>query len=313
MRALAIPCFALLLAACGASDADEKQATKGGLPDVSEYDCQSVDSPPVRKNPIDTACATDRTCSERMVSGHRSAGGELGVLAPENTLSAVRAAVAIGSDFIETDPRTSKDGVLVNLHDPAVDRTTDGSGDAANLTLAELQALAIDGSKFQGDYACERIPTIEQVLALAKGRVVVLLDANKTDRVDLLVEAVHATDSLDWAIFDTDDTAKIQQALALEPKLHTMIRVADAAELDAELALFASHPPVLIELHDGADPKALAPAVHAAGHRVLYDVFGVDLAAKFGNDPEAYAPVFDSGVDVAQTDRPELVLRYLGR
>lgn len=302
---------------CGSSSSDDPAGTGGAagssaLPPPSSYDCSAA-SPPERKGKIPASCATDRACKERLVSGHRSAGGELGVLAPENTLSAIRAAVLVGADYIETDPRPTKDGVLINLHDTDVDRTTDGTGNAAELTLAEIQALALDTSKFAGDYSCEKVPTIQEVLALAKGRVHVLLDANKTDRVDLLVQAVHDTDTLDWAIFDTDDTGKIQQALALEPKLHTMIRVGDAAELDAELALFAAHPPVIVELNDNADPKALAPAVHAAGHRVLYDVFGVDLATKFSNDPNAYAPVFDNGVDIAQTDRPELVAQFLGR
>jgi len=237
----------------------------------------------------------------------------LGVLAPEDTLAAVRAAIAIGADFVETDPRPTKDGVLINLHDSDVDRTTNGTGSADQLTLAEVQALSVEAAKYPGDFSCEKVPTIEDVLLLARGRIHVLLDANKTDRVDLLVAAVQQTDTLDWAIFDTDDTNKISEALQLEPKLHTMIRVADAAEIDSELALFADHPPVIVELHDGADPKTLVPKLHALGHRALADVFGVDLAAKFTDDPQLYAPVFDSGVDIAQTDRPELVLKFLGR
>jgi glycerophosphoryl diester phosphodiesterase len=201
----------------------------------------------------------------------------------------------------------------VNLHDPDVDRTTNGSGPADSFTLAEIQALTLETSKYPGDFSCERIPTLEQILTAARGKIHVLLDANKTDRVDLLVAAVQSTDTLDWAIFDTDDTAKIQEALKLEPKLHTMIRVADVAELQSELALFQAHPPVIVELHDGAKTAELVPAVHAANNRALTDVFGVDLAAKFSGDPAAYATVFASGVDIVQSDRPELVLAYLGR
>jgi len=311
----------LLALGCGSSSREEPSGTGGaagaagasGQLDPSSWDCTALASPPARKTKVPPSCATDRACKERLVCGHRSAGGELGVLAPENTLSAVRAAVAVGADFIETDPRPTKDGVLVNLHDPELDRTTNGTGNAADLTVAEIQAFAIDSTEHAGDYGCDRVPTLEEVLSLAKGRIHVLLDANKTNRVDLLVKAVHDTDTLDWAIFDTDDTAKIQEALALEPKLHTMIRVSDAAEIDTELALFSGHPPVIVEIHDGADPKALAPKLHAAGHRAFMNVFGVDLAAKFSNDPAAYAPVFENGVDIAQTDRPELVAKFLGR
>lgn len=301
----------LLAIGCGASPDDDSDP-KGGPPPPSHFDC-TAQGVPERRTPVPIGCATDRGCTERLISGHRSAGGQLGVLAPENTLAAVRAAIAAGADFIETDPRATKDGVLVNLHDTDVDRTTDGKGEAADLTLAQIQALAIDASAFAGDFSCERVPTLHDVLALARGRIHVLLDANKTDRVDLLVQAVHETDTLDFAIFDTDDTAKIQEALTLEPKLHTMIRVTDQAEIDTELALFSEHPPVIVELHDGADPKQLAPGLHAAGHRVLADVFVLDLSAKLDEDSSIYASAFDSGVDIVQTDRPELVAELLKR
>jgi len=304
----------LLVSGCGGSDTEASNGKPGTkkLPPTSAYDCTRA-AAPERTNAVPIACATDRSCTTRLVSGHRGVGGDLGVLAPEDTVSAVFAAVAIGSDFVETDPRPTKDGVLVNLHDPDVDRTTNGSGNAADMTLAEIQGLQIDASKFAGDFSCEHVPTLEEILAAARGRIHVLIDANKTDRVDLLVKAIQDTDALDWAIFDTDSPDKISEALTLEPKLHTMIRVADTAELDSELQLFSAHPPVIVELHDGADVSQLVPAVHAAGNRALTDVFGLDLSAKFSNDSSLYEAVFADGVDIAQSDRPELVLEYLGR
>ncbi len=296
--------------ACGSSDHESStQSAPRILP--RDFDCTAAT--PERNSSIPPGCATDRTCTERLVSGHRGVGGELGVLAPEDTLAAVRAAIVLGSDFVETDPRPTLDGVLINLHDPEVDRTTDGTGTAETLTLGEIQALHIDAGKLEGDYSCERVPTIEELLTLARGRIHVLLDANKTDRVDLLVAAVQATDTLDWAIFDTDSSQKIQEALALEPNLHTMIRVADTVELEQEMQLFAGHPPVIVEVHGGADPATLVPAIHGLGERALSDTFGTDLAASFSNDPKEYAPVFETGLDIAQTDRPELVLEFLGR
>lgn len=280
--------------------------------DPALFDC-TAPSVPDRVNQVPAGCATDPACTTRLVSGHRGVGGALGVIAPEDTVSAVRAAIALGIDFIETDPRPTKDGFLVNLHDPTVDRTTDGTGDAAAMTLAEIQALHIDASKFAGDFSCERVPTLEEILTAARGRVHVLVDANKTDRVDLLVGAIQSTDTLEWAIFDTDGVDKIDEALALEPALLTMIRVGDAAELDAELDHFAAHPPVIVELHGNAIPSELSPAVHARQNRVLVDTFGTDFAAGLDGDASVYGTIYDTGVDIAQSDRPELVLEYLGR
>ncbi|NUQ76815.1 MAG: glycerophosphodiester phosphodiesterase family protein [Polyangiaceae bacterium] len=312
----------LLLAACSSDGSGEASSSgsggEGGGPpapalDPALFDCSAASNPPDRVTTVPVSCATDRACKTPLVAGHRSAGGDLGVLAPENTLAAVRAAVALGVDFIETDPRETKDGILVNMHDSTVDRTTLGAGEVAQMTLAELQALTLKPRDLQGDFSCERVPTIEEVLLLSKGRVHVLLDANKTSRVDLLVEAVQKTGTIEWAIFDTDDVAKIDEALALEPSLLTHIRVSSQAELDEELAHFAAHPPVIIEVNEGAAAADLAPSIHAAGHRVFNNVFITDFAAAVTSDISLYEPVFASGVDIAQTDRPDLVLRSLGR
>lgn len=66
-------------------------------------------------------------------------GGELE--APSSTLYAMRRAVALGADALELDVHATADGHLVVLHDPTVDRTTDGTGAVARQTLADLQRL----------------------------------------------------------------------------------------------------------------------------------------------------------------------------
>jgi hypothetical protein len=85
------------------------------------------------------------------------------------------------------------------------------------------------------------------------------------------------------------------------------------AELEEELVHFAAHPPVIVEVNEGADPANLAPSIHAAGHRVFNNTFITDFAAAVTSDVSLYAPIFEAGVDIAQTDRPDLVLRSLGR
>ncbi|PZH04101.1 glycerophosphodiester phosphodiesterase [Streptomyces sp. NTH33] len=84
--------------------------------------------------------------------GHR---GVMGV-EPENTLRSFVAAQQAGLDVIELDLHLSKDGALVVMHDPKVDRTTDGSGAIADKTLAELRSL--DAGRG------ERVPVFEEVL-----------------------------------------------------------------------------------------------------------------------------------------------------
>lgn len=82
----------------------------------------------------------------RIVVGHRGASAHF----PENTAPSFDHAVALGVDAIEFDLRISRDGVVVVIHDPTVDRTTDGTGAVADLTLAELKRLD-PGAKFTQD------------------------------------------------------------------------------------------------------------------------------------------------------------------
>ncbi|MFJ5266105.1 glycerophosphodiester phosphodiesterase [Streptomyces sp. NPDC088387] len=119
--------------------------------------------------------------------GHR---GIMGV-EPENTLRSFVAAEHAGLDVIELDLHLSKDGALVVLHDEDVDRTTDGTGPVAEMTLAELRAL--DAGRG------ERIPVFEEVLdavrsplqaeikdlAAARALAGVLLERDLVERVEV--------------------------------------------------------------------------------------------------------------------------------
>jgi len=295
-----------VLAGCAGS-------TEGGLswpPDPASFDCRAAGAPE-RIDPVPVACTLDRTCAVPLVSGHRGAGGSLGVLAPEDTVRGVYAAIAYGVDFVETDPRPTADGYLVNNHDATVDRTTRGTGTVAEMTLDEVQALPMRTDDYPGQWDCARIPTLEEILTAARGRAHVLVDANKTNRVDLLVAAIEDTDTVPWAIFDTSSPDKIAAALAIDPDLHTMIRVDDEAGLDAQLAQFADHPPDIVEID--WTRRDLAATVIARGHKPLMDVFVQDAAAVVADNLDPYREVFADGVVIAQSDRPDLVLKVLQR
>ena len=97
---------------------------------------------------------------------HRGASGTF----PENTLSAFRAAIAAGADMCELDVQLTRDGAVVVIHDETVERTTDGRGEVAELTLAELKRLDA-GAKFKaGAIKGERIPTLDEVFAMTSGK-----------------------------------------------------------------------------------------------------------------------------------------------
>jgi len=95
-----------------------------------------------------------RAAVEALNIGHRGGAG----LEPENTLRSFRRATAEGSDAVELDLRLTRDERLVVLHDATVNRTTDGSGSVAEMTLDELKRLDAGVG--------ERVPTFEQVLEI---------------------------------------------------------------------------------------------------------------------------------------------------
>lgn len=91
---------------------------------------------------------------------HRGASAEC----PENTLPAFVRAAELGADMIELDVRLTGDGGVVVLHDPTVDRTTNGSGLAADMRLADLRKLDA-GSWFDARFRGTLIPTLDEVFA----------------------------------------------------------------------------------------------------------------------------------------------------
>lgn len=108
--------------------------------------------------------------------------------APEHTMAAYRLAIEQGADFVEQDLAVTKDGVLICLHDPSLERTTDVETRfpsrftevtwegktrkawlANDFTLAEIKTLDA-GSWFDAKFAGERVPTFDEAVALIRGR-----------------------------------------------------------------------------------------------------------------------------------------------
>ncbi len=88
-------------------------------------------------------------------------------------------AAEAGAHVAEIDARTTKDGVLVCLHDADLNRTTNGTGKVGEITLAELKKLDA-GTKFSPKFAGERVPTLREVVTAAKGKIGIMLDLKET-------------------------------------------------------------------------------------------------------------------------------------
>jgi len=100
-------------------------------------------------------------------------------LCPENTLAAFQQAISDGADILETDLHLTADGELVCIHDATVDRTTDGHGVVAEMTLKELKEL--NAAHYFGDFLPQRILTLAELMAILPSNIALALEL-KTDQ-----------------------------------------------------------------------------------------------------------------------------------
>ena len=120
-----------------------------------------------------------------LVVAHRAGGLQQGKSRfAENSIEALRDAIAAGAEMVEIDVRRSKDGELVVMHDSWLDRTTDCTGEVLARTMDELRKchLVIEGT---AAVAAEPVPTLRDMLAISRGKILVNID-NKLETADLV-------------------------------------------------------------------------------------------------------------------------------
>jgi glycerophosphoryl diester phosphodiesterase len=209
-----------------------------------------------------------------LLGGHRGNADEC----PENTLASFRSAIELGVDVIELDVHRSEDGGLPVIHDHLLDRTTDGSGLVRDHTMAELKRFDA-GSWKDPRFAGERIPSLDEVLALAKGKVGVAIEIKNLPLPypgieDAVVQTVRGAGMVQDVVVISFDHRSIKRIAELEPEILTgvleasrpvdILRVMDDAEAD----VFCPH--------WGSIEPETAQELHAAGK--LIGVWTVDDA-----------------------------------
>ncbi len=134
-----------------------------------------------------TVAAADRLRIEPAV--HITAHRGSSLSAPENSLSALRAAIADGADVAEIDVQETADGAIVVIHDTDLRRIAGDPRGIWQVSSAELETLDA-GSWFGPDFAGERIPTLQQAIELARGRILLNIELKFNGHDERLVERV---------------------------------------------------------------------------------------------------------------------------
>lgn len=243
--------------------------------------------------------------------------------APENSLAAIEACVDLGVDMVELDVRRTADGVLVLMHDERVDRTTNGSGAVSDLTFEQIKRLRLREGVGGEDAAMTSlaVPTFEQAMLAAKGRILVNLDA-KADVYTDAFDTLTATDTADHIIMKKRvDRASVP--LSSTPPFDQVLSmpIIDQAAGEArpiiERQLIGE--PVAVELifTTLAYSRDAAEDLTARGIRVWVNTLHPELSAGLTDreaveDPDAVWGTFlDLGFTMIQTDRPSELIAYL--
>lgn len=231
---------------------------------------------------------------------HRGASAD----APENTLPAFEAALAAGADALELDVHMAADGALVVIHDPALGRTTNGRGFVGAHTLADLRRLDA-GAWFGPAFAGTAVPTLEEVVALARGR------------ARLFVEIKGGSDfypGIESAVIRClEEGGALREAVVASFDHPALLAVRSAAPGAETVALLEGRP---------ADPGGLAAAARAGGlalehrlitarERALTAAVGLRLYAWTVDEEARMRRLVGLGLDGIITNHPGRLRRLL--
>ena len=255
-----------------------------------------------------TAAAPDMIAP--LFAAHR--GGA--ALWPENSLLAFGNAVALGADYLELDVHLSRDGEIVVIHDPTLDRTTAGSGPVRERTAAELRALRLKDRA--GAVTAEPIPTLDEVVALAAaGRRQMLLEI-KTDEQrrrypgieEKVLELLDRHRFTSFAIVMSFEAETWRRLRQLRPDARAGAlyspRMLPASGVELELQSLRQAGVVFVGLDQRLVNADVARQARLAG---------LTLGVWTVNEREAIERFVGQGVGIVITDRPDLAKATLGR
>lgn len=224
--------------------------------------------------------------------------------APENTVAAFRSAVEKGAAMIEFDVQATRDGRLVIMHDPKVDRTTDGTGNVSDLTFDEIRALDA-GGWFRPEFKGERVPTLEETLEAIPETVLCNVHLKNSPGVAVeTARVLRERNRLDGC-FLACTVNQAEEARAAVPGVFICNMDRQGPDRAAYVKQTLDLGTAFIQLHVGQGLDGLKEDVsrlHAAGIRVNF--FGAQEAGLIRT-------LADAGVDYILTDDLDLCMRVL--
>lgn len=250
-----------------------------------------------------------------LILAHRGGAG----LAPENTLASFRNGLSLDADFVEMDANLTKDGVVVIIHDPTIDRTTDGKGRVVDYALADLLKFNAAAVYANGTTERQVIPTLAQVLDLVqptKSRMEVEIKLDQLNNrypgiEQKMVDTISSHQMMDRVQISSFSYEALKDLKKISPRTKTVanitfdyFRANDVLQPAKTVEQMQSFGVDILSVDKGVLTLQLAQEAHKKN--IAVEVWTVD------RDDEMQKFV-EMGVDGIITNRPDLLKRVLGR
>ncbi|HEC99906.1 MAG TPA: glycerophosphodiester phosphodiesterase [Proteobacteria bacterium] len=228
----------------------------------------------------------DKRLVDMMIMGHRGAKA----LEPENTLLSIRRAMEIGVDAVEIDVHLTKDKEVVVIHDSTVDRTTNGKGPVGSYTLEEVKKL--DAGKG------ERIPTLEEVIGLVRGRMKLIIELKEVGIEDKVVGLINKHSLCGSAYVISFWHMAVKRVKEMDSRIRTGVLLV-GCPVDTCIARSASADALVMNY--AFVNKEFVYKAHQESLKVF--IWNID-------DPNMLKPYVDMGVDGIGSNDPRILVEY---
>lgn len=229
----------------------------------------------------------------------------------------------MGVDMVEIDLKKTKDGHLVLIHDRTVDCTMNGKGKVEDYTLAELKAMQLKNGV--GCKTRHQIPTLEEVMLLCKGKVMVNIDKGY-DYFQEVYAVLEKTGTIECCVIKAElpyEQVKAENGDVLDKVIFMPVVQLHKEGAEAVIDSYQTHmKPAAYELvfdNDSPEILNLIKKVRNTGSNLFINSLWPELCGGHDDDravelhqpDESWGWIIDQGAKLIQTDRPALLLEYL--
>jgi len=243
-------------------------------------------------------------------------------VAPENSLASIQSCIDLDVDIVEIDVQKTKDGHLVVIHDSSLDRTTNGSGSVSSKTLAEIKQLYLY-DRF-GKLTEQKIPTLKQVMQLAKDHIIVMID-KANDFFEQTHEVLTDTGTVHQALFlefyDYPEVISVMSKNLFENSLYVPRVKESKTKKEEYITPFISNDAAhAIEIRFStinAHTLEIIPQIQEANVSIWVTTLSSDFSAGYTDQVSLSSPhlgwgkCIELGANVLMTDYTEQLIQYL--